>query len=171
MEAILVDVLAAYGDLGAPSYSFAPSRLEAGMHADTLRRLSSQFAVDDQTSLGSDDVCLSLFVHWPTRTSSPPWFVRLSLVGRYALVSRLDQSDARHPAAHARRDAETALLRLLREDGFALLPLAVLQEPTALRPPNAEAGEVYTLYNALFTDAIPGGSVASMIDDLPSETA
>jgi hypothetical protein len=146
---------AAYGDLTRPSYRFAAERLDAGMHRRVMLRLAEEFEVDDQTSIGSDDVCISLLV---ALRDSPvgmrPWNVQLSLVGAFAVVSKVGDISAKWPVGDDDQDAKR-LLALLRAAGLDLLPYSTLAEPTALLPPNVRAGEVYTVYNALFTDSVP----------------
>ncbi len=146
----------AYGDLSHPSYAFAARRLDEEMHVGVVRNLSQKFVVEDQTSLGGDDVCVSLYVRESESHSDWRWCVQLSLVGNYAVVSRMGDGLAPWPVTEANADvAEAALLGALCESGMELLPYAELQEPTILRPPNSDAEEVYTVYNALFTDMVP----------------
>ncbi|MCL2449380.1 MAG: hypothetical protein FWD17_10560 [Polyangiaceae bacterium] len=150
------DLEAAYGELARPSYAFAAERLEAGMHGETVTRLAQEFDWEDRTSIGSDDVCISLWLR-PKDTSGPwQWRVLLSLVGNYAVVDRLIEPSKDWPVIEAHGDGpEAVLLSTLRGSGFELLPSSELREPTALRPANSDPSEVYTVYNALFSDAVP----------------
>jgi hypothetical protein len=150
------DLSDAYGDLSRPSYWFAEERLQQGMHSDVIPRLSQEFIVQDETSIGSDDVCITLFVR-PVGTPEPwLWCVQLSLVGNYAVVSKMGEIGARWPIVLARSGTgEAVLLNLLRMAGMELLSYSELAERTAYRPPNADAGETYTVYNALFADSVP----------------
>ena len=157
---IMNELTNAYGTLVSPSYAFAAQRLEAGMHADTVRRLARDFTVEDETSLGSDDVCITLYVRPREEAGAAKWCVQLSLVGDFGVVSEMvSTGPARKvwPITEARTacPSEAKLLGTLRSAGLELLPYAVLEEPTPFRPPNADADEVYTVYNALFTDAVP----------------
>jgi hypothetical protein len=155
-EEIAKDLAQAYGDLSRPSYAFAARRLNEGMHGEVVRALSRAFVVDDQTSLGSDDVCITLFVRPHDAPEEWTWSVQISLVGNYAVVSRMGHSRAPWPITEAHDDQnEVALLATLRRAGIELVSYALLREPTALRPPNSGDDEVYTVYNAPFTDMVP----------------
>jgi hypothetical protein len=147
-------IAGAYGDLRNPSYRFAPERYEGGMHRDVIRAIASRFDVDDQTSLGSDDVCISLIVRRTSSSGEFRWNVRISLVGNYAIVSDRNNPSRPWPLTSAPPGTyEATLQAVLRDAGMELLEY--LAVPTALRPPNSEPFEVYSVYNGLFSDGNP----------------
>ena len=154
-EEISKALVEAYGDLTHPSYAFAARRLEQGVHAETVQAVAREFVVDDQTSLGSDDVCITLFVRPRDGAEQWTWSVQLSLVGDYAVVSQIGYAKAPWPIIASREPHEARLLAALRDAGIELLSYGDLSEPTMFRPPNSDAAEVYTVYNALFSDMTP----------------
>jgi hypothetical protein len=110
----------------------------------------------DRTSLGSDDVCIALFVRPHEAPESWVWSVQLSLVGSYGVVARIGDSRAPWPITEFTDEpTEGRLLAMLGRSGVELLSYAELREQTGLRAPNSETEEIYTVYNALFTDMDP----------------
>jgi hypothetical protein len=146
----------AYGDWSVPNYAFAAQRLHAGMHAPVLTTLGNHFATENCTSLGSDDVCISIVVRPRSGVLNEEWLVKISLVGMYAIVSSMASPQREWPITRAEPGSDEAnLLNLLTSAGIELLSYDVLAEPVLIRPPNSHPAEVYTVYNALFSDMVP----------------
>ena len=150
LSSIQHDILAAYGDLESPSFCFAQERREQQWHAPIVRAIFERFDGEDVTTL-DDEVCLSVLVR-PRGAKDNRWSVRLSLVGPYALVTRITGRADRWLVSKDDADHdELELMRLVKEGGLRIVASSVLRQPIALRTPSLPPDQV-TVYNALFTD-------------------
>lgn len=142
-------VKARYGSLEAPNYLWTHGAFDAKPHAAVVGELRTKFQVKDLTD-PNDDVCTNLVVEIPRRAE---WQVWVSLVGRFAAVTRGDPAGARVVSARDGGDSDDfALVDALAGHELEVLPRAVLETPINMPMFNAEPGEVI-LFNALFTDA------------------
>lgn len=153
LSCIQRDILAAYGDLQSPSFSFAQERRGQHWHASIVRAVLEHFDGEGVTTL-DDEVCLSLLVR-PHGTKQSCWLVRLSLVGPYALVTRVTgHAEDWLVSEDDADDHERELILLVKEGGLRLIAASILCQSIRLRTPSLPPDQV-TIYNALFTDFAP----------------
>jgi len=122
-------------------------------YRDLVRDLSLEAGLTDDTDVNCD-VCFSYVVE-----AEPLLFVRLSMVGPYALLERLGPDGGRELITTGKDCAsgtERAVHHLLVRHGLTLPSAAQLAAPVELDLPYVEDASVY---HALFTqEGTPPGS-------------
>lgn len=116
------DVVAAYGSLDEPDWSFAAKRLKAGFHGGFIKELSELGSVQDTTD-PNDDVSTCLFIDAGDKALT----LRLSLVGKYACVHDVNGQVLSNRDVVACR-LGTRLLHLLSSRNVKLLDEEELRE-------------------------------------------
>ncbi|WP_037605537.1 hypothetical protein [Streptacidiphilus rugosus] len=143
-ELLQQHVQAAYGDLTAPRRAFVSKALHRQPYLDLIGVLSRYETVSDETDTNSD-VSFNYLVG-----DGDPLFLRLSMVGRYAMLQADLDTPTPHviePGAKAADGRIQAVLRALSQGGLELLSSEQLSARVELQLPDVADVRVY---NALF---------------------
>lgn len=145
-HALTQDVQKAYEDVSAPRRAFVTAaelrQPYQALRADLATVVSE---LTDDTDVNCD-VCFSYLL-----ASSGLHFVRLSMVGPYAAVARLESDGAPEyitPGRGARSEVERDVFRLLESHGLQVLSESQLGTDIGLTLPDVRQAKVY---NALFS--------------------
>jgi hypothetical protein len=148
IDKIFKKILAAYRNLHRPDFSFVEKEYRRHPYLDLEKKLRKHFLMEEYTDL-NDDVCVSYLI----MVNSLKWNLLLSLLGRYAVLLRLDnKGECLNIVTKATADQlpdETMILLALSE--FSVIPLDenVLRIPVGLCLQNTGCASVF---QALFTD-------------------
>lgn len=142
------DVLARYGSLENPEFSFVRESLSARPYDSLISDIKNVLDVEEDTD-PNDDVSFGLIM----RSKGRHLVLRLSMVGRYAVLLR-SKDDTSYDVVESSSTAsaeERAIVSLLQNFDVELLDRETLvaQIPLALSNTSAEDCRVY---QALFTD-------------------
>lgn len=151
LERILKDLQATCGDLSKPNFAFAEERYKKDIHGTVVRDLMVRFFVKNLTDL-NDDVSYQLHV----KGRQSEWIVWLSLVGPYALITRISGDPPRMGAPESSsirsEDSEESDLKdVLGRNNLLLLDRSVAESPVSIALFNTEP-ENTKVYQALFSD-------------------
>lgn len=140
-------IVSSYGpNLAEPQYHFVLPRMAQplyGQVADELRQLG--LTLSDQTDTNTD-------VSFQWLLSDGQWrgLLELSVVGPFAVLSRLDAASARHVVSSGGLlPVERNIVNAVARHGFKFLTPAILRLPVTMPFENADPG---TVYAALFAD-------------------
>ena len=150
LETITQAVLEAYGSLESLMRSFVFKRHQQAPYQSLIERLRASFDITDHTDLNYD-VCLTLSL----MCQGKEWGLDLSLVGRYALLRRVSDPNARleviSSEAECETESEKRILSTLEEEGVVALDLVTLKTPFTFPLDLAPEGET-TVYHVLIRD-------------------
>lgn len=148
-DEILQRIMSAYGSLFKPTYWFM-SRVVAERPYDALiDSIRSQFEVEDDTDVNYDRSFTYVLQRQRCR-----WALRLSMVGPYAVVARIDAAwrDILTATTPDVSEAERWLLDKVGAAKLRLLSRRELERPVALRLYDVEPENV-RIYQALFEES------------------
>lgn len=149
MAEILTSLQKQYASMETPDFSFVHSALHDRPYHPLVQSIGHLFTVTEDTD-PNDDVSFGYLLH----AESHQWLLRLSMVGPYAVLLRLDkqaQGELISSLTTIVSPIEAQLLTLLAEHGLHVLDAVTLASPVALQLLNT-APEHTCLYQALFTD-------------------
>lgn len=152
-EAIQAAILSKYRTLAEPQFHFIQLAADADEYRDVIQALGESFEVEEDTDTNYD-VSFVLYLHGDFGIL----IVRLSMVGRYAALLRVDPDNRAEivspedPANHVERQ----VVETLQHCGVEVLTPNVLKRTIPLALSN-EGGGDSRLYQALFdrTEVLP----------------
>jgi hypothetical protein len=138
-----------YGSLDHPDFSFVEGRFRDRPYRRIEAELQNTFSTREDTD-PNDDVSFGYIL----ATGTQKWILRLSLIGDYGFLGRLE-SDGQITVLTGREEdlskTERLLVRLLVRHGVSLLDADTLRTPISLNLFNTSPEKV-CIYQALFTD-------------------
>ena len=122
---VMQEITAAYTDLNAPRRTFVMTALNQQPYGEVVMAIrGAGFPVSDETEVNTD-CCFTYHVE-----RDPLLIVALSMVGKYALLKRVSETNEAHQirsARDCRDDSERLVLRSLEHHGFDLPSLDELE--------------------------------------------
>lgn len=149
-EDVLQVIRQRYRSLESPDFSFVEQALAKRPYQTMMSILQQRFQVEEDTD-PNDDVSFGYVL---TR-GQQRWILRVSMLGPYAVLLRLDAADNAaliDPATTELSALEKELVATLADHGIHVLGLEVLLQPVPLQLFNTEP-ENTRVYQALFTDS------------------
>ena len=142
-----------FGSLSEPDYSFVVGEWSKDPYRILIVSLEEEFSVKDLAQPGAD---LSHWLELAEKTDEPSratyYYLRLSMVGRFAVLTRLTRSGP-VLAREADGRAERWIIEKVVSRGIELLPREVLERPIPLCVVSRLASEI-CVFNALFDDEV-----------------
>lgn len=148
LESIHANILSSYKSLDNPEFHFVGKAMEDNVYSRVVDQLSSSFSIDDQTD---ENVDVSFF--YDLRSSEGEWVLRLSMVGSYAMLLRIERGGKAKIVSGEGvvLPAEKNIISILEGNGVELLDQQALKMPLRIKLFNT-AREDAKIYQAMFSD-------------------
>ncbi|WP_139334181.1 MULTISPECIES: hypothetical protein [Acidiphilium] len=154
---IITDILGAYRDLTNPDFSWVIQKYQSQPYKkNIISMIEHGFSVDEETDL-NEDVSVNLYV----QKDEEHYVLKLSLVGKYAVLFRADLQGIYHILSYEDIESSHALRLLTKNfarDEITFLDASIIELPIGLHLFNTEIEDT-TFYNALFADEIAPGRI------------
>ena len=150
---ILRDILATYGSLSQPNWSFLWQG--AKPYCDVIETIHSNISLLDGFSVTDmSDYMYGLGPQLVFHCEEDSWWLSLSLVGRYAYFGKTSTKPIRiiESIEHCETDFEHMIISALDKHSIALVPkiIAQIELPEFHLWLEPEEGEIPTIQNVLF---------------------
>ncbi|MGC9269885.1 hypothetical protein [Acidiphilium sp.] len=149
-EKVTSDIMANYRDLNSPDFHWVQPKYLSNPYKDTISKIVKiGFDVIEETDL-NEDVSVNLFL----RKDDINYFLRLSLIGRYAIIFRHDREYGDRVVSQIDiRDTPMlqSLAEILVDDAINIIEQPIAETPIRLNLFNTDMDKA-TFYNALFSD-------------------
>lgn len=149
LDEVLKLIRQRYRSLESPDFSFVEAALAWHPYETVMSIFHQRFQVEEDTD-PNDDVSFGYLL----TKGQQRWILRISMLGPYAVLLRLDESDNAaviHATTTELSALEKELTATLTDHGIHLLGLEVLLHPVPIRLFNTER-ENTRVYQALFSD-------------------
>lgn len=136
-----------YGNLESPDYSFLAKEEEKNPYAEFVRWVEAQgFAAINDTDFNTD-----VSFHYRLEKNDNAYIVRMSLVGRFSILAKIDGDEiALIDEGEASDALAVEILEGLKKYGIPCLDEETISRPCPISLIDLEEGEA-TIFNALFS--------------------
>ena len=144
---ILSEITLKYVSLKKPSLAFVSEMVMKQPYQTAIQNIARQFNIEETTEINYDVAFFYYLVKGEWK-----WELALSMIGKYALLSRLSKTSKRSPLTTDSSDLtedEINLIEILSHEGFKFIDKVSLEMHVDLNLPNSTETH---LYQALFTN-------------------